>query len=253
MEPLGFLWYRWWSQAPLSTVDRERLAHGALHVQPLDIVPVLLEQRHKEVDGHKAVLPQFVRGHAHVAHGHSHAEHLLQLELHLAAHLRHLGLKNVGVLHQRRELPRLVQTRAQQPGDLGDEHLRRQEAVEGLGKLLHELLVLVQLLEVFHTLERHPRFLCLLAMHCVTQDAYLHARPRHVRQLHCAGEPLVALGVVVLEHDLEVYGLQELAWLRLGPLQDLGDTLLEVVDVQLAHGSPNTPCCSTLPVTLLEP
>ena len=34
------------------TVDAEHLAHGALDVQHLDVVPVLLQQRDEEVDRH---------------------------------------------------------------------------------------------------------------------------------------------------------------------------------------------------------
>ena len=44
-------------------------------------------------------LPQLVGRHLHVAHGHTHAEHLLQLELHLAAEVRDLGLEVVAGGH----------------------------------------------------------------------------------------------------------------------------------------------------------
>merc|ERR1740121_2082412 len=56
-----------------SAVDGEGLPHGALQMKSLDVVPILLEQRHEEVDGHQAVLPQFVWVHVHVAHRDAHA------------------------------------------------------------------------------------------------------------------------------------------------------------------------------------
>ena len=45
-------------------------------VPRLHVVPILLQQRDQEVDGHQTVLPQLIRSHAHVAHGHAHAQHL---------------------------------------------------------------------------------------------------------------------------------------------------------------------------------
>eukprot|EP00409_Alexandrium_fundyense_P003525 CAMPEP_0185902696 /NCGR_PEP_ID=MMETSP0196C-20130402/1913_1 /TAXON_ID=2932 /ORGANISM="Alexandrium fundyense, Strain CCMP1719" /LENGTH=69 /DNA_ID=CAMNT_0028621591 /DNA_START=78 /DNA_END=284 /DNA_ORIENTATION=- len=69
------------------------------------------------------------------------------------------------MLDQRGELTNLVQAWAQQPWDLRDQDLRGQEAVERLRKLLHKLLVLVELLQVVHALEGDARLLRLLAVH----------------------------------------------------------------------------------------
>ena len=62
-------------------VDPEGLAHGGLDVQRADVLPVLLEQGDQEVDGVHDVGTDLSLGHADVADGHSHAQHLLQLEL----------------------------------------------------------------------------------------------------------------------------------------------------------------------------
>ena len=113
-----------------SAVDGEGLAHGALEMEPLHVVPVLLEQRDKEVDGHEGILPELIGVHAHIADGHAHAKHLLQLELHLTPDVVDLVLKIVGVLHQGGEFTSLVEARPKETRDLRHEHLRSQEGVE---------------------------------------------------------------------------------------------------------------------------
>jgi len=57
-------------------------AHGGLDVDRLDVLPVLLQQRDEEVDGHLRVDEDLALGHLDVADGHGEAQHLLQLELH---------------------------------------------------------------------------------------------------------------------------------------------------------------------------
>merc|ERR1719369_982910 len=218
-----------------SAVDGEGLAHRALDVKALDVVPVLLQKRHQEVDGHQTVLSQLVGIHVHVTNGYAHAQDLLQLELDHAADLRHLVLQSVAVLNHGREFASLVQTWSEQTRDLRDENLRRDERVEGLSQLLDQLLVLVQLLQVLHALVRHAGTLSLLTVHGVSKDADLHSGTRHVRELDGAGEALVALRVVVLEADLKLDGLQELPRLLLRPLEDLRDALLQGLNVELAH------------------
>lgn len=59
----------------------------------------------------------------------------------------------------------------------------------------------------------------------VTEHANLHLRARDVRELHGATETLVLLGIVVLQTDLKLHGLRELAILLLRVGQNLGDHL----------------------------
>ena len=56
-------------------------SHGGLDVQTLDVLPVLLEQRHQEVHGQVNVLDQFLFSHANIADSDTQAENLLHLEL----------------------------------------------------------------------------------------------------------------------------------------------------------------------------
>ena len=62
--------------------DTLDFAHGALDVKGLDVLPVLLEERHEEVDGQVDVGEQLRFGHLNVADGDTEAESLLELELH---------------------------------------------------------------------------------------------------------------------------------------------------------------------------
>jgi hypothetical protein len=55
--------------------------HGSLDDQASHVLPALLQQRDEVVDGQHDVGDQLVLGHADVADGDTHAEHLLQLEL----------------------------------------------------------------------------------------------------------------------------------------------------------------------------
>ena len=49
---------------------------------------------------------------------------------------------------------------------------------------------------------------------------YLHLRSWHVCQLHGTTETLILLGIIVLEPDLQLYGLCEVPLLILSLLQD---------------------------------
>lgn len=93
-----------------------------------------------------------------------------------------------------------------------------------LTQLLDQLLVLVQLLEVINVLGVDAGGRCLLAVLHITQHAHLHAWAGDVGQLDGARETLVLLGIVVLEADLQLNGLHELAWLGTGGLHQVCST-----------------------------
>jgi len=147
--------------------------------------------------------------------GNTHTEDLLQLKLHLATNLCDLILEVVSVLNECGELASFVQARSQKTWDLGDKDLRGHESIEGLCKLLDKLLVLVQLLKVLNAFERDVGSLGLLAMYCIAKHADLHTRARHMGELDSACETFVALGVVILESNDQLNGLQELPGLLL--------------------------------------
>ena len=73
-------------------------------MQRLDVLPVLLEQRHQEVHGQVDVLGQLLLRHLHIAHGHVQAKNLLHLELDGGLEVQNLGVQVIGVGDQGGEL-----------------------------------------------------------------------------------------------------------------------------------------------------
>mmetsp|Transcript_24653 Transcript_24653/g.42080 ORF Transcript_24653/g.42080 Transcript_24653/m.42080 type:complete len:308 (+) Transcript_24653:171-1094(+) len=223
-----------------------RLAHGRLDVQDLDVLPVLLEQRDKEVDGELEVLQDLLLRHTHVANGGVQAQDLLELELDSGLGLVDLGGEVLRLLHEGGELARLVEAGAEQTRDLLDQRLRGKEVVVLLGELLDHLLVLVEVLQTLSVLEVQTHRSGLLAVEGVAKHAHAHLGARDVRQLDVASETLVLLRVVVLQADLQLDGLLELALLLAGALEHLGDALLHVVIGHLRH-----PAIDASPLLLL--
>ena len=103
----------------------------------------------------------------------------------------------------------LRKTGAEQTGNLLDEGLRGKESVVLLGKLLDELLVLVQLLQVVNRHVLEVDLLSTVDVGGIGENADGHARAGDMGELDGARETLVALGVVVLETNLELDGLDE--------------------------------------------
>lgn len=196
------------------------LAHGGLDVEGLDVLPVLLEQRDQEIDCHLNVNVQLLLGERHIADSDTQAQHLLQLVLDGGLDLVDLVLQGVVMGDEGGELTSLVEAGAEQTGDHLDDRVGSQESSVPLGKLLHELLILVQLLEVVHGHGIHTESSGLFAMLNITKDAHLHLRARAERELDGAAETLIFLGVIVLKPDLQLDGLSELTRLGSGALQN---------------------------------
>ena len=140
----------------------------------------------------------------------------------------------------------LGETRTQQTRNLLDQALGSDERIVLPRELLDQLLVLVQLLEILGAHGVHSSVLGAIDVVLVAEDADAHARARDTGQLDGAGETLVTLGVVVLEADLELDGLEEVALLLLvGVLQELLHVGTHTSDRDLRHddaGLPITTC-----------
>ena len=199
------------------------LAHRRLDVQRLDVLPVLLQQRDEEVDGQHDVGHKLVLSHLNVANGNTETQHLLELELDGGLDLVHTLLEVVRVRHGRRELARLRETGAEQTRDLLDESLRGQESVVLLSELLDQLLVLVELLKVLdgHVVETDQ--LRTVNVRSIGENAQRHTGTRDVRKLDGTAETLVTLRVVVLQTNLKLDRLNEVAALLLGTREDVLD------------------------------
>ncbi|GMT29538.1 hypothetical protein PFISCL1PPCAC_20835, partial [Pristionchus fissidentatus] len=211
-----------------------RLAHGRLDGERADVLPVLLEQRDEEVDSKGDVGDELLLAHLDVSDGDGEAENLLHLELDGGLDLVNLGSERFGVRDDGRELSGLVETRTEDTGDLLDERLGSEERIVTLGELLDELLVLVELLQVISVHAGDAGGVGLIAMLLVSKNTDLHVRLGDVLQSDGSGETLVLLGVVVLQTDLELDGLTELALLLLSSLDDLRDGLIQEVARDLA-------------------
>ena len=118
----------------------------------------------------------------------------------------------------------LGQTGTQETGDLLDQGLGGDEGIVLAGQLLDELLVLVELLQVVDGPGVDTAVLGTVKIVLVTENADGHVGAGHGRELDGAGETLVTLRVIVLQADLELDRLEEVALLGLiGVLQELGD------------------------------
>jgi len=204
--------------------ETDGLAHRRLDVQRLDVLPVLLQEGHEEVDAKHDVSENLILGHLDVSDGNTEAENLLELELDRAAHLGELVVKVLGVRDGGRELSGLGETGAKQTRDLTNERLRGQECIVLLCEFLDELLVLVELLQVVngHVLELN--LLSPINISRIRKNADRHARTGDIGKLDGTRETLVTLGVVVLESDLELDGLNKVALLlAVGIGQELFD------------------------------
>merc|ERR1719348_1032388 len=102
---------------------------GSLHMERLNILPVLLEQADQEVHGQVHVSHEVILSHGHIANSHGETEHLLHLELDGGLQVGYLQLQVVAVCHEGRKLPSLVQSWPQKPRDLLDKSVGGNEGI----------------------------------------------------------------------------------------------------------------------------
>jgi len=187
-------------------------------------LPPLLQQGHEVVDGQHDVGDQLVLGHANVSDGDTHAENLLQLELDGGLDFGDLGREILIVGDWGGELSSLGETGTQETRNLLDESVGSNEGIVLAGKLLDELLVLVELLQVLCGHGINTTVLGTIDIVLVTEDADAHVWARNLGKADGSRETLVTLRVIVLEADLELDSLEEVALLGLeGVFQELFD------------------------------
>jgi len=180
-------------------------------VEGLDVLPVLLEERDKEVDAQHNVSENLVVSHLDVANGDTEAENLLQLELDGGSDLVDLVGKIFGVRHRRREFTSLRETGSEKTGNLLDEGLRGEESVILLGKFLDKFLVLVELLQIVNRHVFKLNLLRTIDVSGIGENANGHARAGDIGELDSSRETLVPLGIVVLQTNLQLDGLNKVA------------------------------------------
>jgi len=150
-----------------------------------------------------------VLSHADISNGNTQAENLLELELDGALDVVDLLGQIFGVGYRSGELSSLGQTGAEETRDLLDELLGGDEGVILAGELLDELLVLVKLLQVVNRHGLEVVVLRTIDVVLVSKDTDGHVWSGNLRQLDSSGETLVTHGVIVLESNLELNGLEE--------------------------------------------
>jgi len=232
----GGIGMHWLNAVQKRLIDAVRSTHRRLNVQGLDVLPVLLEERNKEVDGHRDVGHQLVLRLVNGADGNTHAQDLLQLELDGTSGLVDLGLDVLVLTKQGRELTSLVQAGAEQTGNLTNDRVRGKEEVVLLGQLLDKLLVLVEFLQSLNVHGVVVELLSLVAVGSISKNANSHTGLAWDRKLQCASETLVLLGIVVLQTDLELNGLDEPTLIVSSLLQNLFNRAAKSVRLDFAKG-----------------
>jgi len=222
-----------------------RRAHGTLDVHLPNVLPLLLEQTRQKVSSQLGVDNHLFLVHLRIGNGNIQAHDLLHLELDRGLDLIDLLLHVVAAGEEGGELACLRETRSQETGDLLNHVVGGHEEVVLLGELLHQLLVLVQLLEVINTHVRDTNTIGLLAMRGVSEHAALEVGAGDGGETEGSAETLVTLGIVVLEGDLNLDGFHEVTLLTLdlvaspgdgvtaGVGEDVIDSLVEQCGVQL--------------------
>lgn len=135
------------SPAP-SLVHPLRRAHTRLDRQAPHILPPLLQQTDQIINRQHDIANQLILRHAHIPHRHPHTQHLLELKLDRALHLRHLLREVLGMRDRGGELAGLGEAGAQETRDLAHERVGGEEGVVFARELLDELFVLVEFLQV---------------------------------------------------------------------------------------------------------
>lgn len=212
----------------LETEDTVRGTHGRLDVETLNLLPILGEERNEEVDGEGNVGNDLLLGHADVGDSDTKAESLLRLKGELNGSLGTLNLVSdilVGT-EDRGELTGLVKTRTHETRNHTNESGRGEESIVRVGELLDELLVLLELLQVILGHGGDTSGLSALNILGITNNADRELLLGGDGEADNTGKTLVLDGVVVLQSDLELDGLDELALLLTGVLQNGGDSLL---------------------------
>ena len=216
-----------------SLIEAVRLTHGGLEVSGLEVLPILLEEGDEEVDGEGGVLTDFFFLHVDVADAAAEAENLLELELDGGADFLDLVLEIVSEGNSGGELVSTVHVGADNTGNGLNDGFGGEESVILRAHLLDELLVLVELLEVFHGHSGDTFLLGDVFVQKIANDGDLVVGAADVGEAEGAGETLITGRVVVLQVDLEVNGFEELAFLTLG--EDVLNGVLENLRGDFGH------------------
>merc|ERR1712142_338986 len=214
-------------------------SHSTLGEERSNVLPVLLQQRHQEVYRQEDILSQFILGHLDMSDSNSQTKDLLHLELDGSLDVIDFVHHLVPMSYHGWELAGFVETRSQKTRDLFDQGVRSNKTIISLGQFLHQLLILVQLLQSFYIHVWDVVGFRLITMGFVTKNTDLQLGSRDVLQFDSTTETLVSLRIVILESNLQFDSLQEVPFLGLGMFQNCLHDLIESVTSDLrcfTHG-----------------
>ena len=179
----------------------------------LHVVPSLLEEGDQKVKAHHDVLAELIIGHVLSAGADTHAGDLSELELHGSAEVLDGKDKLLVVGDSHREFLDSVKNGSANHGHLLDDGVGGDEDVVLLGPLLDDLLVLVVLLELVEggDIDVEIVFLGFDLVLLIGDHADLEVGAGDVGKSDGSDETLILLGIVVLEAELDLNGLSELA------------------------------------------
>jgi len=209
------------------------VTHSGLDGEDTDVLPASLEEGDEEVDGTLDVGLDLLLSEGDVADSNTKAKSLLHLELDLALELKDLGLHVIAVLDDSGELTSTVETGTEDLGDLTENRVRGKERVVLLSKTLVLLLVLADLLEIVDAHAGNAKSLGLVEVHLITKDANLDASTAGIGKTDNTRETLVLSLIPVLETNLELNSLSELALTAMS--HDLMDRLGKICRRNLRH------------------
>jgi len=210
--------------------------HRSLDRQAAHVLPALLQERDKVVDGQHDVRDQLVLSHVNVANRNTHTQDLLQLELDGGLDFVDLGAQIFVVGDWGGELASLGKTRTQETRNLLDKSVGSDEGIVLACELLDQLLVLVELLQIIRRHGINTTVLGTIDIMLVTENADAHVWAGDDWKTDGSGETLVTLGIIVLEADLEFDGFEEVTLLRLeGVLKKFLDVATHSGDCDFRH------------------
>jgi len=142
----------------------------------------------------------------------------------------------------RGELASFRETRTEETGDLLDKRVGGDEGVIFASELLDQLLVLVEFLQVISGHGVNSVVFSAVNVMLITKDTDAHAWPWDAGQFDRPGETLVTLGIVVLEADLKLDGLEKVSLLLVGAVvQQLLHIRAHSGDCDFRHGEYSLP------------
>lgn len=196
-------------------VDLLRRTHRGFDVDNLNVLPLLLQKRDKEVAGKNNVALQLVLGEVNMTDSDRETKHLLHLELDSVKESVDLLLRIFTVGDDRGELSSSVKTRSHDTRKLLDQSIRSQESIILLSQLTDQLLVLVEIGDLIDVHAGNSLLLANLLMLIVHKDADINVRASGIRKLERTRETLILSRIKLLKSNLKLHSLHEVSLLSL--------------------------------------